>query len=62
MKTKLINKENTETYREKLEKFKFFWIFLPDGVSIQKHDEADYSRFLDRNYISKSNLDWDLSY
>ena len=62
MKTKLINRIKTETYNENLKNFKFYWIFTPDGVSSQKHNEADYSRFLNRNYISKSNIDLNLSY
>ena len=62
MKTKSTNRVKTKTYKENKEKYKFFWTFTPDGVSSQKHDEADYSRFLDRNYISKSNIDLNLSY
>lgn len=57
MNTKTINKANTEVYNENPNNFKFYWIFMPDGFSIQKHDEADYSIFLDKNYISKSNID-----
>ena len=56
MKTQTTNNLKTEAYRENSENFKFYWIFLPGGYSIQKHDEADYSSFLDRNYISKSNI------
>lgn len=56
MKTQTINKAKTEAYRENSENYKFYWIFLPGGYSIQKHDEAEYSSFLDRNYISKSNI------
>jgi len=56
MKTQTTNNAKTKVYGENTEKFKFYWIFLPDGYSIQKHDEADYSSFLDRNYISKSNI------
>jgi len=62
MKTKSTNKVKTATYTVNRDKFKFFWIFTPDGFTSQKHDEADYSRFLDRNYISKSNIDLNLNY
>lgn len=62
MKVQTINKAKTEVYRENIENFKFYWIFLPDGYSIQKHDEAEYNSFLDRNYISKSNIDLEISF
>ena len=62
MKTKLIKRIKTEVYKENREKYIFFWTFTSDGVSSQKHDEADYSRFLDKNYISKSNIDLNLNY
>ena len=62
MKTQTINKAKTEVYKENSKNFKFYWIFLPDGYSIQKHNEAEYSSFLDRNYISKSNIDLEISF
>jgi|GEM_PF-3586419 len=55
-------KTATKTKKNKIQanstdNFKFYWIFLPDGAAIQKHNESDYSQFLNSNYISKSNID-----
>jgi hypothetical protein len=38
--------------------FAFYWIFEGNGNYSQKHDEMDYRRYIERNYISKSNLEF----
>jgi hypothetical protein len=60
MKTGTKNKKKENSINN-TDNFKFYWIFLPNGVSIQKHNEADYSNFLNSNYVSKSNQELNIS-
>ena len=36
--------------------FAFYWIFEGNGEYSQKHNENDYCRYIESNYISKSNI------
>ncbi len=41
----------------KITKIQFSWEFKGNGDFSQEHKEIDYRRFIERNYISKSNQD-----
>jgi len=36
--------------------FAFYWVFEGNGEYSQKHNENDYCRYIESNYISKSNI------
>jgi len=52
-----IRKNNKKPEKFEMKDFAFYWIFNGNGDIIQKHNESDYSCFVERNYQSKCNLE-----
>lgn len=52
--SKNVNPPAIDTYENK--SFAFYWIFEGNGECSQKHNENDYCRYIESNYISKSNI------
>lgn len=42
----------------RITEFKFYWEFEGNGNFTQKHKEIEYRRFIERNYESRSNLNY----
>jgi hypothetical protein len=57
MKTNRTNNQNKIRNNEINSDFNFSWIFSGNGQVFQSHDENEYKRFCDLNYISVSNQD-----
>jgi hypothetical protein len=53
-KTNNQNKIGFEVYKPN---FSFSWVFSQSGLIFQSHNEDEYRKFLDLNYIAKSNQD-----
>lgn len=51
---KNVNPGSIETTETK--SFAFYWIFEGNGEYSQKHNENDYCRYIESNYICKSNI------